>query len=78
MNFDLTKEQEELRARVRAFAEEQVKPVAQYNDENQKFDVELTLKMGDCGLLGMTVPKEYGGQGLDLSSHIAGKITYCQ
>lgn len=70
MNFDLTKEQEELRAKVRAFAEKEVKPVAQYNDENQKFDVDLTLKMGENGLLGMTVPKEYGGQGLDNLSYI--------
>ena len=47
MNFDLTKEQEALRQRVREFAEAEIKPVARYNDEHQHFDVELTLKMGD-------------------------------
>lgn len=70
MDFDLTKEQNELRERIRAFAEKEVKPVARYNDENQHFDVDLTLKMGQNGLLGMTVPKEYGGQGLDNLSYI--------
>ena len=70
MNFDLTKEQEALRQRVRDFAEQEIKPVARQNDEDQHFDVELTLKMAEQGLLGMTVPKEYGGQGLDNLSYI--------
>ena len=70
MNFDLTPEQEALRQRVRDFAEQEVKPVARQNDEDQHFDVELTLKMAEQGLLGMTVPKEYGGQGLDNLSYI--------
>lgn len=70
MNFDLTKEQEQYRLSVREFAESHVKPVAQHNDEHQHFDVDLTLKMADFGLLGITVPKEYGGQGLDNLSYI--------
>lgn len=70
MNFDLTNEQEALRKSVRDFAEQEIKPVARYNDEHQYFDTELTLKMGQNGLLGMTVPKEYGGQGLDNLSYI--------
>ena len=41
MNFDLTKEQEALRQRVRDFAEQEVKPVARENDEDQHFDVSL-------------------------------------
>ena len=42
MNFGLTEKQIELRAKVREFAEKEVKPVAAFNDENEKFDVELT------------------------------------
>ena len=61
MNFDLTKQQIELREKVRAFAESEIKPIAAYNDENEIFDVELTRKMSDIGLLGICVPKEYGG-----------------
>ena len=70
MNFGLTEKQIELRAKVREFAEKEVKPVAAFNDENEKFDVELTKKMGQLGLLGMCVPQEYGGQGLDTLSYI--------
>ena len=70
MNFGLTEKQIELRAKVRDFAEKEVKPVAAFNDEHEKFDVELTKKMGQLGLLGMCVPQEYGGQGLDTLSYI--------
>ncbi|MBQ5689145.1 MAG: acyl-CoA dehydrogenase family protein [Bacteroidales bacterium] len=70
MNFDLTKQQIEFREKVRDFAEREVKPVAAYNDENEIFDVELTKKMADLGLLGICVPKEYGGQELDTLSYI--------
>lgn len=70
MNFGLTEKQIELRAKVRDFAEKEVKPVAAFNDEHEKFDVGLTKKMGKLGLLGMCVPQEYGGQGLDTLSYI--------
>lgn len=70
MNFSLTKEQIEFREKVRDFAEREVKSVASYNDENEIFDVELTKKMADLGLLGICVPKEYGGQELDTLSYI--------
>lgn len=70
MNFGLTKKQIEMREKVRAFAEKEVKPVAAFNDEHEKFDVELTKKMGHLGLLGICVPKDYGGQELDTLSYI--------
>lgn len=70
MNFGLNEKQIEFRAEVREFAEREVKPVAAFNDEHEKFDVELTKKMGDAGLLGICVPKEYGGRELDTLSYI--------
>ena len=70
MNFELTKQQVEFRAKVRDFAEKEIKPVAAQNDENESFDVELTKKMGHEGLLGMCVSPEYGGAGLDTLSYI--------
>ena len=70
MNFGLTKKQIEMREKVRAFAEKEVKPVAAFNDEHEKFDDELTKKMGHLGLLGICVPKDYGGQELDTLSYI--------
>jgi alkylation response protein AidB-like acyl-CoA dehydrogenase len=39
-------------------------------DEKEEFSVSLTQQMGDIGLFGMTVPEEYGGQGLDYISYI--------
>lgn len=70
MNFELTKQQIEFRAKVRDFAEKEIKSVAARNDENEFFDVELTKKMGREGLLGMCVSPEYGGAGLDTLSYI--------
>jgi len=56
---------QELRAKVRAFANERVKPVATEYDDKEMFSVELTREMGQLGLFGIVVPKKYGGQGLD-------------
>jgi alkylation response protein AidB-like acyl-CoA dehydrogenase len=66
----LTEEHELLRKAVRDFAEREIKPVAQELDEKAQFSVELTARMGEMGLFGMTVPPELGGQGLDNLSYI--------
>ncbi len=66
----LTEEHDMLRQSVRDFAEREIKPVAQELDEKAEFSPEITKKMGDLGLLGMTVPEEYGGHGLDNLSYI--------
>lgn len=65
MEYDQSKTHQELREKVRAFANERVKPVATEYDEKEIFSVELTREMGQLGLFGLVVPKEYGGQGLD-------------
>ncbi len=65
MDYDQSKIHQELRAKVRAFAQERVKPVAVEYDEKETFSAELTREMGQLGLFGIVVPKEYGGQGLD-------------
>lgn len=66
----LTEEHELLRKSVRDFAEREIKPLAQELDEKAEFSIELTAKMGEMGLFGMTVPHELGGQGLDNLSYI--------
>lgn len=66
----LTKEHEELRARVRAFAEEEIRPLAAELDEHETFSIELTRKMGQAGFFGVQAPKAYGGQELDTLSYI--------
>lgn len=70
MDFRLSEEQEFVRQNVRAFAEREIKPVARQLDETGTFSPELTRNMGKLGLFGMTVPREYGGQGLDYLSYI--------
>jgi len=70
LNFDLTEEQNLLRQAVRDFAEKEIAPVAQDLDEKEEFSVELTLKMGDLGLLGCFVPEKYGGSNMGYISYI--------
>ncbi len=70
MDFNLSEEHEQLRSMVRAFAESEIKPVAQQLDEEQKFSYELTRRMGELGLLGIYLPEEYGGAGLDYLAYI--------
>jgi alkylation response protein AidB-like acyl-CoA dehydrogenase len=66
----ITKEHEAYRQKVRAFAESIIKPEAEALDREEIFSPELTQKMGEAGLFGITLPKEYGGQGLDTLSYI--------
>lgn len=65
-----TDEHEAIRKTIRAFAEKEIKPVAQKLDETEEFSVELTAKMGEMGLFGIVVPEEYGGQGLDYLTYV--------
>ena len=70
MNFELTDEQNLIRETVRDFAEREIKPVAQELDEKAEFSHDLTQKIGELGLFGMTLPEQYGGQELDTLSYI--------
>ena len=69
MNFQTTKQHEEFRAKVRAFAESEVKPVAFLLDKENRFPDEIVSKMGALGLMGVPYPTEYGGAGLDVLSY---------
>ena len=65
--FDmLTKEHQLLRETVRKFAEKEIKPKAREMDESEGFYLEGFKKLGDLGLLGVTVAEKYGGGGMDL------------
>ena len=65
MDFTLNKEHEMARQLFREFAENEVKPLAQEVDEEERFPRETVEKMARYGFLGIPVPKEYGGQGAD-------------
>jgi short/branched chain acyl-CoA dehydrogenase len=60
----------EFRSRIRNFAEKEIRPIAGKLDEEAVFSKHLTRRMGEMGLLGITIPKEYGGQNLDTLSYI--------
>ena len=70
MHLFPNEKQEEERLKVRAFAEEVIAPKAAQLDEEESFSTELTIKMGEQGLLSMVAPKNYGGQGMDTLSYI--------
>ncbi len=61
--FHLSEEQLSLQAMVREFAEKEIYPLAPELDEQERFGKEIFDKLADLGLLGMTVPTQYGGGG---------------
>ncbi len=63
-------EHDDLRSWARDFANREIAPVAERIDRTDEYPRELTKKMGDYGLLGLGIPKEYGGLGLDLISSV--------
>ena len=69
MLFQTTQAHEELRAKIRAFAEEEIKPIAFMLDQQNEFPDEAIRKLGELGLMGIPFPKEYGGAGLDALSY---------
>jgi short-chain 2-methylacyl-CoA dehydrogenase len=69
MNFDLDAEHELLRDTVRQFALEKVAPVAEELDREKRFPYEIVAGLAELGLMGMTIPEEYGGGGTDTLSY---------
>lgn len=61
----ISKEHEEFRKKIREFAEKEIEPKAKELDETGKFPFNTVRKLGEMGILGMVVPKEYGGSGYD-------------
>jgi len=64
MDFELNDEQRKLQREVRDFAQREIAPGAHARDEAEQFDRDLFKKIGEFGLLGMMLPKEFGGQAL--------------
>ncbi len=69
MNLRFTEEQEMVRKMVRDFAETEIAPYVEKMEEGE-FPREILRKMADLGLMGMTIPEEYGGAGMDFPSYI--------
>ena len=69
MDFTLSKEQKMAVKLFREFAENEIKPMAAIIDEEESFPVENVKKMAKIGLMGIPVPKQYGGQGADVLTY---------
>ncbi|MBE0605185.1 MAG: acyl-CoA dehydrogenase [Deltaproteobacteria bacterium] len=65
MVFDLTEEQRMIQDTAREFARKEVLPKAAELDENSRFPEELIRQMAELGFMGIAVPEEYGGAGMD-------------
>ncbi len=77
MNFSFTEEQQMIQAAARDFAAERIAPVAAGFDESGQFPLENIQAMGELGLMGIEVPEEYGGAGLDTISYVLAMIEVC-
>ncbi|MEC8041476.1 MAG: isovaleryl-CoA dehydrogenase [Pseudomonadota bacterium] len=69
MNFDQGEDVNALRDMVHRFAQERIKPMAAEIDAKNEFPNELWQEMGELGLLGVTVPEEFGGAGMSYLAH---------
>ncbi|MEW6721566.1 MAG: acyl-CoA dehydrogenase [Thermodesulfobacteriota bacterium] len=65
MEFELTDEQRMIRETARNFAQKEVLPLAAELDETGRFPAELVRQMAELGFMGVAVPEEYGGSGMD-------------
>ncbi len=69
MKLELNDQQKMIQKMVREFAEKEIAPVAQELDEKGEYPHKILKKMAKLGLLGIVIPKEYGGAGLDIISY---------
>ncbi|MDQ3941503.1 MAG: acyl-CoA dehydrogenase family protein, partial [Actinomycetota bacterium] len=70
MNFDLGRDQQEIKNRAARFADEEVAPRATELDRDDLVPFETLEKLADAGFMGLCVPEAYGGAGMDF-------LTYC-
>ena len=70
LNFDLGETADSIRDAVRRFANDEIAPRAADIDRDNQFPMDLWKKFGDLGVLGITVPEEFGGAGLGYLEHV--------
>ena len=70
LNFNLGETADMLRDQVGAFAADEIAPIAAEIDRSDEFPRHLWPKMGDLGLLGITVEEDYGGTGMSYTDHV--------
>src|SRR5262244_1829863 len=65
MDFDLTEEQRLIQRTARDFAQREIAPKAAELDKSGRWPAEIVARMGELGLMGVAVPAEHGGAGMD-------------
>jgi alkylation response protein AidB-like acyl-CoA dehydrogenase len=69
VDFELPEQHQILRAQVRDFCEREVRPHAKRWDQEERFPHELVAGLAELGLLGIRIPEEYGGAGMDMLAY---------
>jgi alkylation response protein AidB-like acyl-CoA dehydrogenase len=77
-NLVLTDEHEMIRREARRFAQEEIAPIAAEYDETGKFPSETIKMMGEMGFMGIEIPEEYGGAGMDTLSYVLALEEICK
>ncbi|WP_298854234.1 acyl-CoA dehydrogenase family protein, partial [uncultured Aquimonas sp.] len=65
MDFNFNEEQLMIRDVARRIAQEKIAPSAEHHDQSGEFPLENIRTLGEAGLMGIEVPAEYGGAGMD-------------
>ncbi len=76
--IELTDEQQMIRDMARDYAQNEIKPVAAELDREGRFPADLVKKMGELGLMGIFIPDEYGGSGMDTLSYVLALEEVCK
>lgn len=74
MDFQLTEEQQMVKDMAKRFAEAEIKPVAAHLDETHEHPGEIIKKMAELKFMGIAIPEEYGGGGMDYISYVVALI----
>ncbi len=76
--FPFTEEHKMIRQTAREFAQREIAPIAAEYDESGEFPFETIMKMGEMGFMGIEVPEEYGGAGMDTLAYVLALEEICK
>src|SRR5512141_2017119 len=76
--FSLSAEHKMIREAARDFAQKEIVPIAAEFDESGEFPYETIRKMGGMGFMGIEIPEEYGGAGMDTLAYVLALEEICK
>jgi len=76
--FPISEEHEMIRQAARDFAQNEIAPIAAEFDETGDFPLKTIRKMGEMGFMGIEVPEEYGGAGMDTLAYVLALVEICK